>query len=153
MPVLFVRHAQALARSEWHGEDRGRELSDRGRRQARKLVPVLKEFKPVLILSSPYLRCVDTVAPLADALGLKVEETEALAEGAGREALDLARSVAKQSVVLCSHGDVIPEVLHALVAEDRIDLGRNPHYAKASVWVLEVRKSKFTKGQYLRPPG
>ncbi len=114
MLVLLVRHAHALARSEWHGDDRDRDLSARGRGQSAALVPILREFKPERILSSPYSRCVDTVVPLATALGIDVEPVEALAEGAGYDAVRLVRSVRDRVSVLCSHGDVIPEILAAL---------------------------------------
>jgi phosphohistidine phosphatase SixA len=150
--VLLVRHAHAVARSEWHGDDWNRELSPRGRAQSRALVPVLREFKPERILSSPYVRCVDTVAPLASGRELKVELDDALAEGAGYEAVRLVRSVPDQVSVLCSHGDVIPEVLGALAREDGLDLGPDPRDEKGSVWVLRGRAKKFTRASYIRPP-
>jgi broad specificity phosphatase PhoE len=152
MLVLLVRHAHALARSEWRGDDRDRDLSARGRGQSAALVPILREFKPERILSSPYSRCVDTVVPLATALGIGVEPVEALAEGAGYDAVRLVRSVRDRVSVLCSHGDVIPEILAALASEDRLDVGRNPRDEKASVWVLRGPKERFTRAAYLRPP-
>jgi len=152
MPLLLVRHAQALSRSSWTGDDRERSLSERGRKQSQGLVQLLREFKPGRVLSSPYLRCVETVVPTATALGLQVEIEDVLAEGAGRGAVELVRSLAGDDVVLCSHGDIIPEVLGALSAEERVDVGRNPRHEKASVWVLEGRKGRFVKAKYLRPP-
>jgi broad specificity phosphatase PhoE len=153
MPVLLVRHAQALPRSSWKGDDRARTLSSRGRKQAQALVPVLSEFKPQLVFSSPYVRCVETVAPLSEAIGVDLEAVEALAEGDGRAAVELVRSLARQDVLLCTHGDIIPEILSALASGDGLDLGRNPRQEKGSVWVLETRKGRFVKAKYLRPPG
>jgi len=153
MPVLLVRHAQALPRSTWQGDDRERPLSTRGRRQARGLVPVLGEMKPQRVLSSPYLRCVETVAPLAEVIGREIEAIEALAEGNGAGAVELLRSFAAQDVLLCTHGDIIPEILQTLAGSDGLDLGRSPRQEKGSVWVLEARKRRFVKAKYLRPPG
>jgi len=153
MPVLLVRHAQALPRSTWKGDDRARTLSSRGRKQAQGLVPVLSEFKPHRVFSSPYLRCVETVGPLAEAIGVEVEAVESLAEGDGAAAVELVRSLARQDVLLCTHGDIIPEILAALANGDGLDLGRNPRQEKGSVWVLEARKGRFVKAKYLRPPG
>ena len=138
--------------SGWRGDDRDRDLSARGRGQSAALVPILREFKPERILSSPYSRCVDTVVPLAKALAIDVERDEALAEGAGYDSVRLVRSVGDQVSVLCSHGDVIPEILAALASEDGLDLGRNPRDEKASVWVLQGTDKKFTGAAYLRPP-
>jgi hypothetical protein len=95
---------------------------------------------------------VQTVQPLADDLGVKVEDVDELAEGAGSSALSLVRSLVDQPIALCTHGDVIPDVLVALADEYRLDLGPAPHQAKGSTWVLETRKGRFVKARYL-PPG
>jgi 8-oxo-dGTP diphosphatase len=154
MPLMVVRHAQAVTRSEWDGDDTLRVLSRRGVKQSRLLVARLLEFKPARILSSPYLRCLDTVRPLAGAAGLAVEEEERLAEGGGRPAVELVRSlsVAGEDAVLCSHGDVIPEILATLANEDRVDLGPAPRVEKASVWLLHGEGGRFSAAEYLKPP-
>ena len=112
----------------------------------------LEGYSPQRILSSPAIRCVETVTPLAGALHLKVEEEEVLAEGAGLAALALVRGVANEKIALCTHGDVIPEILVALADEDHLDLGPRPRQAKGSVWVLEAEGSRFVKAVYLPPP-
>jgi 8-oxo-dGTP diphosphatase len=154
MPVMVVRHAHALARSEWDGDDVERALSRRGKKQARLLVDRLLELKPTRILSSPYVRCLDTVRPLAGSAGLPVEAEDRLAEGEGRRAVELVRSLSADGddAVLCSHGDVIPEILATLANEDRIDLGPAPRVEKASVWLLYGDGGRFSSAAYLKPP-
>lgn len=152
MPLLLIRHAHAGTRKEWKGDDRLRPLSERGERQARRLVRSVEGCGVQRILSSPYTRCHDTVVPLARELGLKIEDTDALAEGHGSEALELVRNLANEKVALCTHGDVIPDVLVPLADEDRLDLGPRPRQAKGSVWILETTGQLFTKATYL-PPG
>ncbi len=149
--MLLIRHAHAGARKEWTGDDLLRPLSAKGRRQADALVKTLGPWAAQRILSSPYERCLQTVRPLADDLGLPVEPSTALAEGQAGKALKLIRSLADDKVALCTHGDVIPDVLVALADEDRIDLGPRPRQAKGSVWVLEVTAGRFTKATYLAP--
>jgi broad specificity phosphatase PhoE len=152
--VLVVRHAHALPRAGWEGDDADRVLSPKGRKQARALAGRLIEHKPGRVLSSPYTRCLDTVAPLATAAGLEVEPDLRLAEGEGRRALELARALgaAGDVSVLCSHGDVIPELLAALAGEDRVDLGPVPRVEKGSVWVLEGAAGRFSSATYVPPP-
>ena len=152
MPLLLIRHAQAGARRDWSGDDVERPLSPKGRRQAQALVGELQTYAPQRILTSPYVRCSQTVEPLAASLGVHVEPVVALAEGSSTEALELVRALADDKVALCTHGDVIPEVLVVLADEDRLDLGPRPRQAKGSVWVLEARSGTFVRATYLAPP-
>lgn len=152
MPVLLVRHAQAVARSSWSEVDGERPLSRRGRKQSNDLVVVLAEFKPWRVVSSPYLRCMETVAPLAAALGLPVEPNDGLAEGSNTAAVHLVQALAAEDVVLCSHGDVIPAVLRALDAEYDLGLGASPRIEKASTWMFETGNGRFNGATYIRPP-
>jgi 8-oxo-dGTP diphosphatase len=109
--VFLVRHATAGKRSKWQGDDRLRPLDERGRRQAEKLVEQLRDARFDNILSSPYVRCVQTVEPLAEERGLPVETDEALAEGRGAEAaLALFRRTGSD-LVACAHGDLVEELL------------------------------------------
>ena len=107
---MLVRHAHASARKEWSGDDRLRPLSANGLRQAEGLIAVFGNFaRPSRVLSSPYLRCMQTVDALAHAHHLEVEPEEDLAEGQSSNAIDLVRALAKDNVAVCTHGDVIAE--------------------------------------------
>ena len=152
MPILLVRHGHAGSRASWDGPDRDRPLSSKGRAQARSIATNLEKYCPVRLLSSPYVRCLETLAPLAAELGLEVEAVEELAEGRAYECLDLIRRLAGTDVALCTHGDVIPEVLLALVSEDGLDLGPYPREAKGSVWVLDSAGSRFISASYIDAP-
>jgi broad specificity phosphatase PhoE len=149
--LLLIRHGHAGNRKDWDGDDRLRPLSPKGRRQAKSLVAQLERWAPSRVLSSPYRRCIETVKPLAAELGVKVEEVDELGEGAGLDAVDLVRSLHDSHVALCTHGDVIPEILVALADEDRFDLGPAPRQAKGSTWVLESKKGKFHRALYVPP--
>ena len=65
MIVLLVRHARAGDREKWEGDDRLRPLDRKGRRQAEGLVELLAEYPIERLLSSQYLRCIQTFEPLA----------------------------------------------------------------------------------------
>ncbi len=152
MAVLLIRHAHAGSRKDWHSDDRLRPLTAKGQRQATLLTRRLKPWTPERILSSPYVRCVETLEPYAESLGLKVEEVDELAEGAGASALKLIRSLASSDVALCTHGDITATVLVSVAKDDRLNLGRRLRHAKGSTWVLERRGHKFIKATYLPPP-
>jgi 8-oxo-(d)GTP phosphatase len=137
--VLVVRHAKAGDRERWTGPDRDRPLTKRGRAQAAALavrLPQLADPPIARILSSPYVRCRETVEPLAEATGPLVEDDEALAEG-GRLAgtLALLARLGPGSVVLCSHGDVIGDLVMWLA--DRGLVQGDLRCAKGSTWVID----------------
>jgi 8-oxo-dGTP diphosphatase len=148
---VLIRHADAGSRGRWQGEDRVRPLSKKGWRQAAALVESLAAVPLQRVLSSPYVRCVQTVEPLARARGLRVEEIEALAEGAGLTCvLLLLGELASQPSALCTHGDIMHEVCEELV---RLGLVRRSEvrYEKGAAWILEERGGRLTAARYLPP--
>lgn len=155
--LFVVRHAKAGHRTRWEGPDDLRPLTRAGRRQAEALVDLLGDElagRPLdRVLSSPSLRCRQTVEPLARKLGLAVEEAPALAEGSDVHAvLALVRSSAAATIVACTHGDVVPLLLEALAEVDGLPLPADYPMKKGSTWVLEERRRRFVTARYLPPP-
>ena len=106
MSVILLRHASAGKREDWSGDDRLRPLDKRGRAQAEALAGLLRARGVTHVVSSPYVRCMQTVTPL----GLEIVPDERLAEGAPLEVtLTLLREL--DDSVACTHGDVIDAVL------------------------------------------
>jgi 8-oxo-dGTP diphosphatase len=159
MKLYLVRHAHAGDRAAWDGADRERPLSRKGRRQADAIADQLAGAGIVRLLSSPSRRCLETLEPLAERLALTVEGEARLAEGSwGRDALALADElraeaarVGHRAVALCSHGDVIPELVRTLRdGGTRID---DPLACpKASTWVLRAGRDGWATCSYLAPP-
>ncbi|TDN92140.1 NUDIX domain-containing protein [Microbacterium sp. BK668] len=116
-PLIVLRHAKAVAREEWKGKDAARPLAHRGKRQANAVVGPLVAFGPRRIVSSPAVRCVKTVAPLASTLGRRIEESALISQDAWEEGKSDARRIvgervrSRKTAVLCSHGPVLPELL------------------------------------------
>jgi hypothetical protein len=103
--MLLVRHAWAGERAEWEGDDRLRPLDERGLRQAEELVELLACYEIDRIVSSPYVRCVQTVEPLARERGLSVETREELSEELqGIAGVRLVLSVEPNTAVSCHGG-------------------------------------------------
>jgi len=149
--IYLVRHAHAGKRSEWKGDDGERPLSDRGRDQATGLVVELGDRPINRVVSSPSLRCRQTVAPLAGHRGVELEICEPLDEGtANGDALALVRSLAGEEAVLCSHGDVIPDVMRVLAGEG-MELDSREQAAKGGTFVIDVDGERFTRATYVPP--
>ncbi|HET8661685.1 MAG TPA: NUDIX hydrolase [Micromonosporaceae bacterium] len=170
--VVLVRHAAAGERGSWPGPDAARPLDAEGTAQAAALRHTLGLFAPERLVSAPARRCVQTLAPLAAALGLTVEVDAAFAEdtfvgeartgdataaGTAAPAADhTANAVAAaagrlracstaRSTVVCSQGAVIPPVLAALSGAGTADRYHTP---KGGAWLL----SFGTRGPLIAPP-
>lgn len=151
--IYLVRHAHALARQRWDGDDALRPLSARGLAQADAIGKQIEPDGSYALVSSPALRCQATLAPLAERLGATVELADTLAEGAAGAACLadlLARAAARDTVVACTHGDVLGAVLDLLVAAGTA-LASPPAMPKAGTWELTVRGGRIVAGR-LRPP-
>ena len=149
--IYLVRHGHAGDRSDWPGDDLRRPLSTKGRRQADHLAALLDDRPVKAIFSSPAVRCLETVAPLAVRLGLPAQEAIELIEGADADAaIRFALEHADDDPVLCSHGDLIPQMLRRLVtAGMRGDIGSECR--KGSMWMLELDGDDVVKGTYRAP--
>jgi phosphohistidine phosphatase SixA len=111
-PIYLVREADAGGRLSWPGPDKLRPLSAEGWRQAQELAARLDGASVARVICSPWLRCRQTVMPLADARDLPVESEPRLGEIASVDrAFDLLCASTDVPTVICSHSGL----LHALV--------------------------------------
>jgi len=149
--LYLVRHGAAGRRSTWESDDELRPLSNKGLRQAKGLVRLLEGEFISALLTSPHLRCRQTIEPLAAARRIAIQEADELAEGAGGKPIhQLAETLVGTNAVLCSHGDVIPELLDRLVRRG-LDLQTPFDCQKGSVWIVEIESGEFTRARYLAP--
>ena len=155
-PVYLVRHAAAGDRETWTGADHLRPLTELGRRQAEGLVVLFGAVPFVRFISSPYVRCVQTLEPLAEARTLPIETDDRFAEGAPvTNALALIRSSAVEgATVVCTHGDVMMLAVEELLEQGVPRRSGGPiGFEKGCTWVLEVADGAVTSASYLPPPG
>lgn len=151
MAVHLVRHAHAGKRSEWIGDDRERPLTDRGALQSLALATELADVAVGRVVSSAYLRCVQTVQPVADAFGLVVEPSEAFIEGMdGEAAYGMLLELDAVDGVACSHGDVLPAILRRLVTNG-METDGPLLCQKGSMWIVEFEGDRPRRGRYLPP--
>ena len=155
MTVYLLRHARAGRRSAWKGDDDLRPLTKVGRRQAAGIVDDVATARVTRIVSSPYVRCRQSVEPIAQRLRLPVDLADGLAEGADlHEVLRVLEKVSDTTAVLCTHGDVIELVLDHLRREG-VDIGKRrgrPLMEKGSGWVLQTKRGRGTGATYRPPP-
>jgi 8-oxo-dGTP diphosphatase len=152
MRLYVVRHGNAGSSSAWDGPDTERPLSRKGEKQALGIADGLSTRPIARLVSSPSKRCVQTLEPLAERLGLTVEIDARLDEtSSGTDALALAHALRHAEAVVCSHGDVIPDLLHVLANQGTVF--RDPMvWPKGSTWVLRWDGDRITKARFVAPP-
>jgi len=155
MGMFLVRHADAGERASWEGDDALRPLTEAGLQQARGLAEWVGAYRPGRLLSSPHVRCVQTLEPLASALRVTIERRPGLAEGRTRQAVELFHSLLAEptgrGVVLCSHGDVVDALLSLLFDKYGLDLGPAPRAQKGSTWHISVEAAHPVWATYFPP--
>ena len=134
--VIVVRHGDAGSKGRWEGPDLLRPLSPLGRRQDEGLVVRLEDYPVERILSSPTVRCRQTVEPLAQDRLLPIEPMAALGVGAASAQL---RSVLWEpqlhNAVLCTYGETIGQLFTQL-ALDGLEVEEPLDWPKGSAWLL-----------------
>jgi phosphohistidine phosphatase SixA/8-oxo-dGTP pyrophosphatase MutT (NUDIX family) len=154
VPLILLRHASAGCKADWPGDDFSRPLDARGAADAQTLAGLMSCFAPVArVISSPALRCSDTVRPYAAGFGGTVETEACLAPYGRSEAFssrtDLAHALRRllaglvadrRPAVLCLHRENLPDVL----AEACSALGvpaavpADPSLPKGGFWVAHT---------------
>lgn len=111
MGLYLVREADAGGRFSWPGPDRLRPLTGSGWQQAQELAERLDGTVISRIVASPWLRCQQTVLPLAEARQLSIDSEPGLGQIAS---VDRALRLVTEAVaptVFCSH----PELVYAII--------------------------------------
>ncbi|MBX7160795.1 MAG: histidine phosphatase family protein [Acidimicrobiia bacterium] len=177
MLLFLVRHAHAVPRGRWEGPDLDRPLDDKGRRQAAAVAAHIGERldgdPPPLVVASPAVRCVDSVAPLAqhygipvgtDARLLEIAEVDADSRPDPEDAVTwladrlcdvvddaLAAGSGKGGVVICTHGQVLPPGIARIV--DGVDLDAAvEHNDKGGFWVTVIEDGRCESAEYVGAP-
>jgi len=154
VPLILLRHASAGCKADWPGDDLSRPLDERGAADAQTLAGLMSCFAPVArVISSPALRCSDTVRPYAAGFGGAVETEACLAPYGRSEAFssrtDLAHALQRllaglvadrRPAVLCLHRENLPDVLAAACSAlgAPAALPADPSLPKGGFWVAHV---------------
>jgi len=119
--LIILRHTKALERGDWDEVDSERTLDEVGFDQAQLLIKHLEPFAIEEVYTSDYVRCVQTVTPLAHSRGLNISQVPSLNEETFEE--DPLRSVSfanalkqdEKNILICSHNPVIPTMLRGIL--------------------------------------
>ena len=155
--VVIVRHGLAGRKSRYKGDDCERPLDKRGRAQAESLVGLLLAFGVTEVHAAPRRRCHQTLEPLAEELGVKIQDEPTLTEEAYADSHQAGRrrviEIAKGdgTPVICTQGKVIPDLIAWWCDRDgvRPDKSRN---RKGSAWVMSLAGGKLVAADHIDSP-
>ncbi|HEU5354259.1 MAG TPA: NUDIX hydrolase [Actinocrinis sp.] len=123
VPIVLLRHGRAAKRAPQYSDDQIRPLAAVGHWQAETLAPLLPCYGPLRIVSSPAVRCVDTIRPFARKQQIITEIEPALGEAAHAAEPNAAAAWLRALIaegtptVVCSHRQVLDDMLAALLDE------------------------------------
>ncbi|HEX6519111.1 MAG TPA: NUDIX domain-containing protein [Streptosporangiaceae bacterium] len=140
VPLIILRHASAVPKGII--DDLLRPLDASGRHEADALAGLLACFAPhARVLSSPALRCTQTVAPYAAQAGVAIEENQNLARtGGGITPGPLIRALIRERrpAIVCLHRENTPVALGAACSELGADPADDPGLSKGGFWVVHA---------------
>lgn len=116
-PLVLVRHGKAFPRSKWHETEHVRPLLKLGTRQSMALTGLLSAWDTKKLISSPWKRCMATLAPLSAATGMPIRKASTLSEKATaanpeKTVRFIEKLLAKgKPVIYCTHRPVLPTIL------------------------------------------
>jgi 8-oxo-dGTP diphosphatase len=148
--IYLVRHAHAGQKQTWSGPDRRRPLSSHGHQEAAGLLIQLHQEPITRIVSSPALRCQQTVWPLARQRRLAVELDRRLDVDASAAQAAAMLDPGIGDAVLCTHGELIGQLLGRL-RQAGSPIATDATWPKGSTWVLDPSADQIRGATYLPP--
>ena len=140
-PFILLRHAKAVTREEWQGDDDDRPLDSLGQNQANRLLAIYQVYNIEQIHTSDAVRCYDTVNPIVKGLGIKLEVTGKLGESTYKKdkekAFEYAKDLIKEDarILLSSHNPILPKMLNKLTKKSDVDADEGK-LSPADGWVI-----------------
>ena len=115
--LIILRHTSATPRASWAGEEAKRPLLPEGREQAKRLVSLLDAYGPKRLVTSPWTRCQQTVAPYSKKTKRTLIERSQLTELANERGPRKTKNVIEdtfgqtKNALICSHRPALPTII------------------------------------------
>jgi 8-oxo-dGTP diphosphatase len=156
-PIILLRHAKALKREDWEGDDGDRPLDNKGQRQAKRMLSIYQNYGVTEIHTSDAQRCIETIEPMAKSLKLNPIYSSDLSEYRYEKDKEAARdyvwSLLKPdlNVVICSHNPILPKLVKKLIGKKnfkKIEVDLQPGEA----FILHHRDGEVVAVDWIEAP-
>ena len=155
--LVLLRHAKAIKREDWDGDDGDRPLGIVGQIQAKRLLSKYLPYAIKEVHSSDAMRCIETIEPMTRVLQMHPIFSTDLSEyrfAKDKEvALDYAQDsmIRNQNAIICSHNPILPKVLKKLIGKKNFkELDQKLEPAEA--WVLHHRDGEIIAIDWVSAP-
>jgi len=156
-PLVLLRHAKAVKREEWDGDDDDRPLAQVGQVQAKRLLSMYLPFAIEEVHSSDAMRCIETIEPITRSLSMNPIFSTDLSEYRFTKdkeaALDYAQDLMARgkSAIICSHNPILPKILKKLIGKKNFkELAQELKPAEA--WILHHRDGEIIAVDWVGAP-
>jgi broad specificity phosphatase PhoE len=167
---IFI-HLEAADRNEWKGAPDDRPLTDVGRKQGERIAEELSAQPVDALVSSPALRCRESLEALAAKTGLSIEVVPGFKDTSGYKApegwgnadrtgpdplggaqsagsayaalSELVERFPDRRVVLCSYGDIVPALLAFLSGAYGVDMPAKNN-KKGAIFSVQIEGKSVT---------
>ena len=156
-PIILLRHAKALKREDWEGDDGDRPLDNKGQRQAKRMLSIYQNYGITEIHTSDAQRCIETIEPMAKSLKMNPIYASDLSEYRYEKDKEAARdyvwSLLKPdlNVVVCSHNPILPKLVKKLIGKKnfkKIEVDLQPGEA----FILHHRDGEVVAVDWIEAP-
>jgi 8-oxo-dGTP pyrophosphatase MutT (NUDIX family)/phosphohistidine phosphatase SixA len=119
-PLIVLRHGKARSRATWKDGEASRPLLAEGNDQAEALPRLIKAYGARLVFTSPWTRCLSTIAYYAQSSKVKVKVSPELTESANAKKPEQTKDVTRalvnlnKAVLMCTHRPVLPTIIEEL---------------------------------------
>lgn len=155
--LILLRHAKAISRENWDGEDLDRPLDSLGEVQAKRLVANFSPMEIAEIHSSSAVRCYETINPLARALSLDYFFTDTLSEfiyskHPERTFKYIDRLLENDfATLVCSHNPILPNYLSRKLERQGFSVPKTK-LAPGDAWVVKHLEKEILAVEHLPVP-
>jgi len=156
-PLVLLRHAKAVKREDWDGDDGDRPLAHLGQIQAKRMLSLYLPYGIAEIHSSDAQRCIETIDSMARAMKLNAIYSADLSEYGfekDKEApLDYVQDLMDKgkSAIICSHNPILPKLLKKLIGKKNFK-HMDQKLEPGEAWVLHYRDGEIVSIDYVEAP-
>lgn len=154
-PFILLRHAKAVDREEWIGDDGDRPLTDKGEQQVASLIKTLHVFGITEIHTSDAIRCFATASPIAEALGIRPVINSDLSEYTfSRDKNSAARYIKNlferdEAILVCGHNPFLSKIVKKMAR--RLDMYKEDFsLGKGDAFIIHRSRGKIYDIDHLK---